>query len=83
MTKSYLIPEKNIENYHQSRKHCLIAPKFTIKNFTYELHYYLRIYISDKKPIIKIFMFLFLNAIQRTLYTFGTFLVKIKSNHRN
>ena len=80
MTKSYIMLNNKKENIHNSWEESLIAPKFTIKNFTDELHYYLRIYIRKNKPLSKILMFLFLNATQRILYTFGMFLIKIKSN---
>ena len=78
MTKSYIIIEKVNEGLYQSWEQSLIAPKFTLRNFTDELHYYLRVYINQKKSLGKIVIFLFLNAIQRILYTTGTFLIKIK-----
>ncbi len=80
MTKSYITPKEKEGNIYSSWEESLIAPKFTIKNFADELHYYLRIYIRKNKPLSKILMFLFLNATQRILYTFGMFLIKIKSN---
>jgi len=78
MTKSYITINEKKENIHNSWEESLIAPKFTIKNFVDELHYYLRFYLRNNKPISKIAIFLFLNAIQGILYTLGTFLIKIK-----
>ncbi len=80
MTKSYIIFNNKKENLYNSWEESIIAPKFTIKNFAEELHYYLRIYIRKNKPLSKILIFLFLNATQRILYTFGMFLIKIKPN---
>ncbi len=79
MTKSYFAFKNKIVNTYDSWEESLIAPKFTIKNFADELHYYLRIYLRKNKPVSKILIFLFLNATQRILYTIGTFLIKIKS----
>jgi len=80
MTKSYIAFKDKKGNFYNSWEESIIAPKFTIKNFADELHYYLRIYIRKNKPLSKILMFLFLNATQRILYTFGMLLIKIKSN---
>jgi len=80
MTKSYIVINDKKGNVYNSWEESLIAPKFTIKNFADELHYYLRIYLRKNKPLSKILFFLFLNATQRILYTFGMFLIKIKSN---
>ena len=78
MTKSYFVINEKKDNIYGSWKESLIAPKFTIKNFADELHYYLRIYLRENKPLSKILIFLFLNATQRILYTIGTILIKIK-----
>ena len=56
----------------------LITPKFTIRNFSDELHYYLRIYLKQKKSFWGILIFLFLNATQRVCYTIGSFIIKKK-----
>ena len=81
MTKSYIIFEKVNEGRYQPWEQSLNAPRFTIRNFADELHFYLRIYINQKKPLSKIMIFLFLNAIQRILYTIGTFLIRIKKHY--
>jgi len=78
MTKSYIIFEKVNEGRYHTWELSLNAPRFTIRNFADELHFYLRIYIKQKKSLGKIMIFLFLNAIQRILYTTGAFLIKIK-----
>ena len=78
MTKSYINIQKESEGLYQPWEQSLIAPRFTIKNFAEELHFYLRIYIKQKRSLTKIIIFLFLNAIQRILYTIGTFLIRIK-----
>ena len=78
MTKSYIVINDKKGNVYNSWEESLIAPKFTIKNFADELHYYLRIYLRKNKPLSKILIFLFLDATQRILYTIGTFLIKIK-----
>ena len=78
MTKSYITIKEKKEILYNSWEENLITPKFTIKNFADELHYYLRIYLRKNMPVFKITFFLFLNATQRILYTFGTFLIKIK-----
>ena len=79
VTKSYIIITINDENLYQSWEESLVAPKFTIKNLVDELHYYIRIYIKKKKTYLKIFQFLFLNIVQRILYTLGTFIIKRKN----
>lgn len=78
MTKSYIIIKANDDNIYNSWEKNLIAPKFTIKNFADELHYYLRTYINKNKALSIIIIFLFLNSIQRILYSFGTFLIKLR-----
>ena len=78
MTKSYIIIEKVKKGKYQPWEQSLNAPRFTIRNFADELHFYLRIYINQKKSLGKIMIFLFLNSIQRILYTTGAFLIKIK-----
>ncbi len=78
MTKSYLIFESdNNENYN-SWQESIIAPKFSLRNFADELHYYLRIYIIRKKSFNEIIKFLFLNVIQRIFYTIGTKITLIR-----
>ncbi len=78
MTKSYIMIKDKKGNVYNSWEESLIAPKFSIKNFADELHYYLRIYLRTNMSLTKIIMFLFLNAIQRILYTIGTEFIKIK-----
>ena len=79
MTKSYVKIEINNENrIYNSWEESVIAPKFTLKNFADELHYYLRIYLRKQKSLWKNLIFLFLNAIQRIFYTIGTDIIKIK-----
>ena len=78
MTKSYLVIEAVNGKLFNPWEQSIIAPKFTLRNFTGELHYYLRIYLRKKKSFIKIIMFLFLNAIQRIFYTLGTNIIKIR-----
>ncbi len=78
MTKSYLVLETKKGEICNSWEQCIIAPKFTLKNFTGELHYYLRVYLSKKKSFTKIMMFLFLNAVQRIFYTVGTNIINIR-----
>ena len=76
MTKSYFINNLSLKNRYNNWEEGIIAPRFTLKNLADELHYYLRIYIRKKKPFLKILAFLFLNVIQRVLYTLGTNLTK-------
>ena len=78
MTKSYLVLETEKGEIYNSWEQSIIAPKFTLRNFTGELHYYLRIYLSKKKSFTKIIMFLFLNAVQRIFYTVGTTIINIR-----
>jgi len=78
MTKSYIINKSFAKGSYNNWEAGIIAPKFTMKNFADELHYYLRIYLRKKKPFLKILAFIFLNAFQRILYTLGTNLTKIK-----
>jgi len=54
MTKSYIVNNNKKGNVYNSLEESLIAPKFTIKNFANELHYYLRKYLIKNKPISKI-----------------------------
>ena len=78
MTKSYLVTEAVNGELFNSWEQSIVAPKFTLRNFTGELHYYLRIYLRKKKSFSKIIMFLFLNAIQRIFYTIGTNMIKFR-----
>lgn len=78
MTKSYIGLETEKGEIYNSWDQCIIAPKFTLRNFAEELHYYLRIYLIKKKSFTKIVMFLFLNAIQRIFYTIGTNFINIR-----
>ncbi len=71
--------DRKTDLIYNSWEQSIIAPKFTLNNFADELHYYLRVYLRKRKPILKILMFLFLNAIQRIFYTFGTNIIKIKN----
>jgi len=61
----------------KSWEESIVAPKFNLKNFVDELHYYTRIYIKRKKTFFKSIKFLFLNIVQRILYTYGTLLFKV------
>lgn len=81
MTKSYLIYQLN-QNQYESWEKSIIAPKFNLKNFVGELHYYIRIYIKKEIPFLKSLMFLFLNITQRMLYTYGTFLINLKYSRK-
>jgi len=54
MTKSYIVFKDKKGNFYNSWEESLITPKFTIKNFADELHYYLRIYLRKNKPLSKI-----------------------------
>lgn len=78
MTKSFFVSNQVPQSSYRSWEESIIAPKFNLKNFIDELHYYIRVYIIQKKPILKSMKFLFLNAIQRIFYTYGTFLIKLK-----
>ena len=78
MTKSYIKTGLSLETIYNSWEESIIAPKFTLKNFADELHYYLRINLREQKSLWKNLTFLFLNAIQRIFYTIGTDIIKIK-----
>ncbi len=78
MTKSYIKTGLSLETTYNSWEESIIAPKFTLKNFADELHYYLRINLRKQKSLWKNLTFLFLNAIQRIFYTIGTDIIKIK-----
>lgn len=78
MTKSYIKTGLSLETIYGSWEESIIAPKFTLKNFADELHYYLRINLRKQKSLWKNLTFLFLNAIQRIFYTIGTDIIKIK-----
>ncbi|HEC38508.1 hypothetical protein LCGC14_0706020 [marine sediment metagenome] len=80
MTNSYLVFESNNNRNYTEWQESIIAPKFSLKNFANELHYYLRIYIIKKKSFNEILKFLFLNAIQRIFYTIGTKIALIRKN---
>ncbi|KKM86030.1 hypothetical protein LCGC14_1283130 [marine sediment metagenome] len=77
MTKSYLIFKSN-NSKNNTWQESIIAPKFSLKNFADELHYYLRIYLLKKKSFNKIIKFLLLNAVQRIFYTIGTKIALIR-----
>ncbi len=79
MTKSYIKLDSGADLIYNSWEQSILAPKFNLKNFADELHYYLRLYLRKRKPILKIVIFLFLNATQRIFYTFGTIIIKIKN----
>ena len=78
MTKSYVGLERGVDIIYNSWEQSIIAPKFTLKNFADELHYYLRINLGKQKSLWKNLTFLFLNAIQRIFYTIGTNIIIIK-----
>ncbi len=78
MTKSYLIFVSDNNRTYTTWQESIIAPKFSLKSFADELHYYLRIYIIKKKSFSEIIKFLFLNAIQRVFYTIGTKITAIR-----
>ncbi len=78
MTKSYLIFDTDNNKNYTTWQESIIAPKFSLKNFADELHYYLRIYIIKKKSFNEIIKFLFLNVVQRIFYTMGTKIVLIR-----
>ena len=79
MTKSYFIERELAQVSYKSWEESIIAPKFNLKNFMDELHYYVRIYIIQKKSFLKSMKFLFLNAVQRIFYTYGTILIKLRN----
>ncbi len=58
MTKSYFINSQLPQTSYRSWEESIIAPKFNLKNFVDELHYYIRIYITQKKPFLKSISFL-------------------------
>jgi len=59
MTKSYFINSQLPQKSYRSWEESIIAPKFNLKNFVDELHYYIRIYINQKKPFLKSMNFYF------------------------
>lgn len=80
MTKSYLYSFETKNQIYKNWEIELIAPRLTIKNFAHEMHYYIRIYIKQEKPFLKLVKFLFLNAVQRIFYTIGAFLSRIDNS---
>jgi len=74
-----VLPKLQFDIYidYKSWKESIIAPKLTLKNFVGELHYYFRFYLIKKK-VSDFLLFLFLNAVQRIFYSFGTYYIKIK-----
>ncbi len=78
VSKSYIIYQLNQEYYNSWEKH-IIAPKFNIQYLFNDLYYYLRIYVNSGKGFWKSMKFLFLKIIERLLYTYGTFVIKIKN----
>jgi hypothetical protein len=82
LTKSYLKLDFNTSFFYNSWEQSIIAPKFTLRNFIDEMHYYLRFYIRKKRKVTIILIYLFLNATQRIFYTLGTFLIKTKLSNK-
>ena len=78
MTKSYFKIDQSTDVIYSSWEQSILAPKFNLKNFADELHYFLRIYQRKRIPIFKKLIFLFLNVIQRIFYTFGTNFIKFR-----
>lgn len=83
MTKAYIKKEAFSSRTYEEWDNSIIAPKFSLKNFSDELHFYLRIYLLKDKPLVKILIFLFLNAIQRVFYTIGNLIVKLTYPKKN
>ncbi len=56
----------------------IIAPRLTPRALANELHYHFRRYLDKGYFLLKIAPFLFLNLVQRILYTYGFFIGRYK-----
>ncbi len=61
----------------------IIAPRLTLRALANELHYHFRRYLEKDYLMFKIAPFLFLNLIQRLLYTYGFFKGRYKKFDSN
>ena len=80
LTCSWIIEKQSSANRVAEWEAGIIAPPLTIRSLADELHFHFRRYLEKEYSLAKVIPFLFLNLVQRFLYTYGFFIGRNKKS---